>query len=1264
MEVYAYVVSKNDAATGGYYVDYRESHTFVDANNTGEFVSNNQGISNSGAYMDIFFTTSGTITFSYVVSSESGWDKFNIYGQVNGNSYTSLQLGISGEKSGTLTYTVNAGDYIYFQYNKDSGGNKGSDCAKVYNITFVTTEHYTKHTLTFNTNGGTEVAAVAAYSGVAIVTPETAKEGFFFDGWYTDADLTNAFNAANGLSADMTVYAKWVAGVTVTYANTQNTEVESMFVKPNTAITAPTVVPTSDTQYFNGWYADQECTVAFDFAAGVTADTVVYAGWRNPVVVSFATEGDVVINNIYTDINVAITLPADPTREGYRFDGWYADADFNTIFDAEAGVSGDTTVYVKWVEQATISYVYNGTVVGTDSIDINSQYIAQTPANFNETVTGWYTDADLTALYVDGSVVAASMTLYAKVYSVAPAGVLSSFVNGGADYAWSYDAATDSFTSTNKGVSNGSSTLTFTFAKQSFVSFSFVVNSESNYDCLIVLVNGTQVYTSKVSGMNGKDVLGSYSNTFEAGDELVIKYKKDNSGNQGSDCAVINGLIINDGIPSISVTFDYQDANVENVVVPVEVNSTIAEIENLDSYAPADTDDRHFGGWYYDAACTNAAKATDAILKNTTLYAKYIYPATITFDTDGADPIDPISVWTGVSIADQMPANPSKAGYIFRCWLNENAEEFDPALGVDGDILLTAYFEALPVGSTIDQAMVVTLTDGQFNSGTVTTNEEFQNFYLVFTPETTDYYYFMFNADYITLAGGTVSNKNYRRFAITDMDGNKVLSETSSDSKVTLEAGVTYVIRYNLAYGSNKAWGSLVVEIVSYAHDYAATESIAYTFGQNVAVPAGTFHSTKETMVYVYTAETTGTYALSIGSTAWASVGVFTDAGLANANRVVYKTVSNSSAVVDFAAVEGTTYYIVLGQNWSSSGLLTNVMTFSVSEYPQGFTPNNPYNYTLGEIMDVEFTSGNNVYYTVEITEAGTYSLNLLTLSDSNSKTVEIYSVDNLTTAINKVAGTTATNVYLEDLEAGTYVVKCFNTSTSYTTSFTASLTQVADGAWWSTAVQTSLNASNTLNASATGYYYTVNTSTETLWYFITATNGTVAVYSADRTLLGSTAIQLQANTMYYVVVTGEAETVNFEVSTLVEYADGKTPSGAFTYTEGGLALSTAVAGYTTYVKFTVAESGTYRIYSYNNGAIDTKGWVYSDESCSTHLAYNDDGSQAKVDAGITGYKWDFFIETTLEAGVTYYVKITYSVGSSTNVGNGLTLHVVNAELK
>ena len=46
---------------------------------------------------------------------------------------------------------------------------------------------------------------------------------------------------------------------------------------------------------------------------------------------------------------------------------------------------------------------------------------------------------------------------------------------------------------------------------------------------------------------------------------VIFTFTKDSSGNQGSDKAVISNLVINDGIPSASITFDYQDEIFETV---------------------------------------------------------------------------------------------------------------------------------------------------------------------------------------------------------------------------------------------------------------------------------------------------------------------------------------------------------------------------------------------------------------------------------------------------------------------------------------------------------------------------------------------------------------------------------------------------------------------------------------------------------------------------------------------------------------------------
>ena len=92
----------------------------------------------------------------------------------------------------------------------------------------------------------------------------------------------------------------------------------------------------------------------------------------------------------------------------------------------------------------------------------------------------------------------------------------------------------------------------------------------------------------------------------------------------------------------------------------------------------------------------------------------------------------------------------------------------------------------------------------------------------------------------------------------------------------------------------------------------------------------------------------------------------------------------------------------------------------------------------------------------------------------------------------------------------------------------------------------------------------------------------------------------------------------------------------------------------------TVAESGTYRICTYNTADIDTKGYLYSDSEFSSQIKYNDDGGNDIVAAGHIGYRYDFYFEVELEAGVTYYLKVTYNVYAR-NQGTPLTCNVTKA---
>lgn len=70
-----------------------------------------------------------------------------------------------------------------------------------------------KYTVTFNSNGGSEIAPIEnVEEGTTIILPTApTKSGYTFEGWYTDVACSegNKFTISTLVNADMTVYAKW-----------------------------------------------------------------------------------------------------------------------------------------------------------------------------------------------------------------------------------------------------------------------------------------------------------------------------------------------------------------------------------------------------------------------------------------------------------------------------------------------------------------------------------------------------------------------------------------------------------------------------------------------------------------------------------------------------------------------------------------------------------------------------------------------------------------------------------------------------------------------------------------------------------------------------------------------------------------------------------------------------------------------------------------------------------------------------------------------
>ena len=79
--------------------------------------------------------------------------------------------------------------------------------------------------------------------------------------------------------------------------------------------------------------------------------------------------------------------PADPTKSGYTFDGWYTEAEHNSEYKFDVPVKKNITLYAKWnVNQYTITFDSNG---GTAVDSITADYGTAITAPSDPTRTGY-----------------------------------------------------------------------------------------------------------------------------------------------------------------------------------------------------------------------------------------------------------------------------------------------------------------------------------------------------------------------------------------------------------------------------------------------------------------------------------------------------------------------------------------------------------------------------------------------------------------------------------------------------------------------------------------------------------------------------------------------------------------------------------------------------------------------------------------------------------------------------------------------------------
>jgi hypothetical protein len=247
-----------------------------------------------------------------------------------------------------------------------------------------------QYTISFNSNGGSEVASITQDFATAVTAPANpTMAGYTFVSWTPAVPATMP-------SRNMTCEALWVVNrYTITFNSAGGSAVAPITQNYNTPVTAP-AQPTREGYTFAGWNPALPATMPVG-GANLTAQWTI-----NQYTISFDSQGGTAVAPITLDYGSTVNAPANPTKLGYTFAGWLP-AVPSTM------PAADTTCVAQWtINSYTISFNSDGgsTVAPITQNFATAVSAPANPSKLGYTFTGWSPAVPATMPATDSTCVA------------------------------------------------------------------------------------------------------------------------------------------------------------------------------------------------------------------------------------------------------------------------------------------------------------------------------------------------------------------------------------------------------------------------------------------------------------------------------------------------------------------------------------------------------------------------------------------------------------------------------------------------------------------------------------------------------------------------------------------------------------------------------------------------------------------------------------------------------------------------------------------
>ena len=550
------------------------------------------------------------------------------------------------------------------------------------------------YTVTFESNCDMEIEPYYnVRHGKQIDKPqEPVKEGYIFSGWYTDPNFAEGTEYKFGSQAivdNITLYAKWVEYYpTITFIhNVDGCDLLTANVKYNTAYAKPTKLTTEAAGYeLEGYYANEEMTIAYDFSTQLKQDITIYVKWQvKTLTITFDSMGGSAVSPMETKWGTRVDAPTAPAREGWIFQGWYTDINVTegSKFNFETTlVKENITLYAKWTEyMPTVTFIHN--VDGCDLLMANVKYNTAYVKPNNLTteaagyeLEGYYADEAMTLAYDFSTQLKQDITIYVK-WQVKTVALTFDSMGGTAvapiETKWGTRVDAPTAPTKEGWIFQGW-----------YTDINVTEGSKFNFETMLVKENMTLyakwaeyiptiTFVHNVAGCDLLTANVKYNTTYA---------KPTNLTNEGhtvagyyADKAMTLAYDFNSPIKTETIIYVKWTPNLYTVTFDSVGGTAVAKQENVawgtkasEPLTPTKTG-YVFSGWYQDAEYGNVFDFEQNVIKsNVTLYAKWLQdPITISFVSNNGETVEERIILKGDALGVNLPEI-TKAYYTFEGW--------------------------------------------------------------------------------------------------------------------------------------------------------------------------------------------------------------------------------------------------------------------------------------------------------------------------------------------------------------------------------------------------------------------------------------------------------------------------------------------------------------------------------------------------------------------------------------------------------------------